>query len=148
MTVGARISHEETLDCFQRGQIYGFIRGNPGAHYNEIRRGMGLNNGTAAYHIEILRKHDFIYDMKVGTRRHFYPTDVHLPIEAFNRHPRQRVLQKIEDNPGATVKELAAIIGKSQSTTSHHIQALVEEGLVSRERRGISMAVYPAAARA
>ena len=51
---------------------------------------------------------------------------------------RLRILSMIADSPGAEVCgcELAAPVGLSQPTISHHLKVLHQAGLLDREQRG------------
>jgi DNA-binding transcriptional ArsR family regulator len=70
-----RIQKEDVLDQFVRGQIYGYIRTNPGVHYNQIRRGIDVKNGTLSYHLSVLEKTELVKSRREGLRyRAFYPT--------------------------------------------------------------------------
>ena len=75
-----RIQKEDVLDQFVRGQIYGFIKTNPGVHYNQILRQVGVKNGTLSYHLGILEKTDLIQSRREGLKyRVFYPTGMNFP---------------------------------------------------------------------
>lgn len=51
---------------------------------------------------------------------------------------RLQVLSVISGRPGqeATVGELAAALGLTQPTVTHHLRILVEDGVLLREQRG------------
>ena len=55
-----RIQKDDELDKFVRGQIYGYIKTNPGVHYNKIRREIDIKNGTLSYHLRVLEKTELI----------------------------------------------------------------------------------------
>ena len=62
---------DDVLDHFVRGEIYGFIRANPGSHYNQMMRELDIKNGTLSYHLYILEKTGIVKSRKEGiTREH------------------------------------------------------------------------------
>jgi len=60
-----RLKKKDVLSHFTRGQIFGYIQANPGAHYNAIIQDLGLRNGVGAYHLKVLEREGFIKSMKI-----------------------------------------------------------------------------------
>ena len=75
-----RVQKDDVLDQFVRGEIYGYVKTNPGATYNEIMQKLGLKNGTLSYHLHMLEKMEMIKSRLEGIRyRAFYPTGMKFP---------------------------------------------------------------------
>ena len=61
------------LDQFVRGQIYGYVRANPGDYYSSIRDSLELSNGVVTYHLDILETEGFVRAEIEGTHKRFFP---------------------------------------------------------------------------
>ncbi len=135
----SRIQKEDVLDQFVRGQIYGFIKTNPGVHYNQILRKVGVKNGTLSYHLAVLEKTQLIQSRREGLKyRVFYPTGMNFPKEErFRLTDLQiRILDAIKRHPGVTQKELAQVLDQKPQTINYNIKVLDQAGLVLVEKRG------------
>jgi DNA-binding MarR family transcriptional regulator len=135
----SRIAKEDVLDQFVRGQIYGFIKTNPGVHYNQILRKVGVKNGTLSYHLAVLEKTELIQSRREGLKyRVFYPTGMNFPKkERFRLTDLQiLILNAIKSHPGLTQKELARLLNQKPQTINYNIKVLDQAGLVLVERRG------------
>ena len=135
----SRIQKEDVLDQFVRGQIYGFIKTNPGVHYNQILRKVGVKNGTLSYHLGVLEKTELIQSRREGLKyRVFYPTGMNFPkSERFRLTDFQiEIIETLKNYPGMTQKELANILGQKPQTINYNIKVLDQAGLVSVEREG------------
>lgn len=140
-----RLDKEDVLDQFVRGQIYGYIKTNPGAHYNQIRRDIDVKNGTLAYHLRVLEKTDLIKSRKEGVRyRAFYPTGHKFPKkERFRLTDLQmRVLKVIKSDEGLTQKDIAAELHKKPQTINYNIKVLEKAGLIELKRMGRKSRCY------
>jgi DNA-binding MarR family transcriptional regulator len=142
-----RIQKEDVLDQFVRGQIYGFIKTNPGAHYNQIRRQIGVKNGTLSYHLGVLEKTELIKSRREGLKyRAFYPTGMNFPKEErFRLTDLQiRIIACITNHPGMTQKEIAQLLGQKPQTVNYNIKVLDQAGLIDVEKKGRKTTCYPA----
>jgi hypothetical protein len=52
----SKMRPEEVLDSFIRGKILGYVRANPGCHYNLIKQDLKLHNGTLIHHLDTLER--------------------------------------------------------------------------------------------
>jgi DNA-binding MarR family transcriptional regulator len=143
----SRIQKEDVLDQFVRGQIYGFIKTNPGAHYNQIRRQIGVKNGTLSYHLGVLEKTELIKSRREGLKyRAFYPTGMNFPKEErFRLTDLQiRIIACITNQPGMTQKEIAQLLVLKPQTVNYNIKVLDQAGLIDVEKKGRTTTCYPA----
>ncbi len=127
------------LDQFVRGQIYGFIKTNPGVHYNQILRKVGVKNGTLSYHLGVLEKTELIQSRREGLKyRVFYPTGMNFPkAERFRLTELQiQIIGSIRSQPGLTQKEIARLLGQKPQTINYNIKVLdqAESDLCGEER--------------
>ncbi len=135
----SRIQKEDVLDQFVRGQIYGFIKTNPGAHYNQILRQVGVKNGTLSYHLGVLEKTELIQSRREGLKyRAFYPSGMNFPkAERFRLTDLQiRIINVIGSHPGMTQKEIAGLLGQKPQTINYNIKVLDQAGLIEVEKKG------------
>jgi predicted transcriptional regulator len=135
----SRIQKEDVLDQFVRGQIYGFIKTNPGVHYNQILRKVGVKNGTLSYHLGVLEKTELIQSRREGLKyRVFYPTGMNFPkSERFRLTALQiRIIDSLKRQPGITQKELARLLDQKPQTINYNMKVLDQANLVSVVKKG------------
>jgi len=140
-----RIQKEDVLDQFVRGQIYGYIKTNPGVHYNQIRRGMDVKNGTLSYHLSVLEKTELIKSRREGLRyRAFYPTGMKFPKEQRFRLTEFQIsiLNIIKENGGITQKEIAMKLGKKPQTINYNIKVLAQADIIEVIKKGRKTVCY------
>lgn len=63
---------EESIILTPRDKIYSEIVKSPGLHFREIQRRTNLATGALQYHIDYLKKKNFIFDKKEGKFSRFY----------------------------------------------------------------------------
>ena len=131
-----RLKRGKVLDHFMRGQVYGFIKANPGAHYNLIRRQLDINNGALAYHIAVLEREKFIRSRIDGTLKRFYPSGMNLPSGHELTDMERKILGIIKANPGFSQKEVAFTLGLSPQVINYHIKSLAKERFLMLTRVG------------
>ncbi|MFQ5907311.1 MAG: MarR family transcriptional regulator [Thermoplasmata archaeon] len=134
-----RLRKEEVLEHFVRGQIYGFIRTNPGAHYSRIRDALEVANGTLSHHLKTLEVQGFVAAKRDGMYKKFYPVD-------FEAEPggkgirlsdlQARLLRRLEENGQTRQADLARDLDVTQQTVSYNLRLMCKEGLLERERLG------------
>jgi DNA-binding transcriptional ArsR family regulator len=135
----SRMAKEDVLDQFVRGQIYGFIKTNPGVHYNQILRKVGVKNGTLSYHLGVLEKTALIQSRREGLKyRVFYPTGMNFPkSERFRLTALQiRIIDLLKRQPGITQKELARLLEQKPQTINYNMKVLDQANLVSVMKKG------------
>jgi DNA-binding MarR family transcriptional regulator len=135
----SRIQKEDVLDQFVRGQIYGFIKTNPGVHYNQILRKVGVKNGTLSYHLGVLEKTELIQSRREGLKyRVFYPTGMSFPkSERFRLTALQiQIIDLLKHHPGITQKELARLLDQKPQTINYNMKVLDQANLVSVVKKG------------
>ncbi|MGQ9583461.1 MAG: winged helix-turn-helix transcriptional regulator [Thermoplasmatota archaeon] len=136
-----KIKRDDILDHFIRGQVYGYIKANPGEHYNSIKKALSLKNGTLMYHLKTLEREDFIKSVVDGRFRRFYPKDMKIPDPSEElvlkmNHIQREILRIIRESPGISQKELAARIGLSPPTVHYHVDIMTAARLVTVRRAG------------
>ena len=110
--------------------IRGYIIAHPGSHYNQIKRVLGIKNGTLVHHLSILEKNGFIHSVNDGLHKKFYPIGI-------KTNTAIRILNMIKDNPGVTQKEIVKNTKLKQPTVSYNLNLMEKESTVrvEKERR-------------
>jgi len=102
-----------------------------------------LNNGTLAYHLNVLEKEGIIRSVKDGKFRRFFPSEMKIPHNGELPTKVQRlILEMVLETPAIAQKEISRVLGLSQSTVSYHLDRLRELGLVRAERRGMQLCYF------
>jgi predicted transcriptional regulator len=130
-----RLRKDHVLDHFTRGQIFGFIKANPGTHYIAIQEHMELQNGVLAYHLAVLEREEYIVSERDGIYKRFYPRHMKIP-----RKERQLsrvqldIISALRAQPGTSQNGLARMLGESKQVIGYHIRVLEKAGIVRVER--------------
>ena len=134
-----RVQKDDVLDQFVRGEIYGYVKTNPGATYNEIMQKLGLKNGTLSYHLHMLEKMEMIKSRLEGIRyRAFYPTGMRFPEEEQYRltELQLRILKTVKENEGITQREIAKKLDRKPQTINYNVRVLQQAGLLKVRKLG------------
>ncbi|MCJ2670667.1 MAG: winged helix-turn-helix transcriptional regulator [Candidatus Thermoplasmatota archaeon] len=136
-----RLTRSQVLDHFVRGQIYEYIKLNPGDHYSSIRRELSLSNGLLAYHLSVLEKQNFVKSQRDGKLKRFYPVDMTIPRKKGVRLSdlQVKMLRRIDKNPSITQGQLAGLLGVSRQTVNHNIKLMERAGVLESEKDGGSL---------
>ncbi|MDI6887987.1 MAG: DUF2330 domain-containing protein, partial [Candidatus Thermoplasmatota archaeon] len=137
-----KLKKEAILDHYTRGRIHGFIEANPGAHFNLIKRTLGLNNGTLSYHLRVLEKSGLIKHSNDGFKERFYPIYAEIPIVPYLSSTEEAILEVIKATPGITQKELKSKLNLSQPLLSYYTTKLAELELLEQVREGKEIKYY------
>jgi hypothetical protein len=134
----SKLKKEDVLDHFVRGQIYGLIRLQPGAHYNFIKQKLDLKNGVLSYHLSTLEREGYVLSEMDGIYRRFYPNSVKFEVDypIFLSKLQERIVDFIKSRPGLTQKEVAKELGISTSTANDNIQVLSQAQILALKRDG------------
>ncbi len=140
-----RIQKEDVLDQFVRGEIYGYIKANPGVHYNQIIRELDVKNGTLSYHLHMLEKTGMVKSRKEGLRyRVFYPTGIKFPKEERYRltELQMSIIKMIKENEGISQKEIARALNVKHQTVSYNMKVLQQAGFIRLRKKGRTTSCY------
>jgi predicted transcriptional regulator len=130
-----RIKKDRVLDHFTRGQIFGFIKANPGTHYIAIQEHLELQNGVLAYHLKVLEREEYITSERDSIYKRFYPRHMKIPRKERQLSRVQRdIVSALRTHPGASQNGLARMLGESKQVIGYHIRVLGKAGLVRVER--------------
>jgi predicted transcriptional regulator len=128
---------EEVVALTPRDKIYSTIGNNPGLHFREIQRRVGIATGALQYHLDYLKKKNLVREEKQGKFSHFYAMAAPAVDSRLMNLLRQESVRKIVlflmNKRRATLQTISKNILLSLSTTSFHMQKLTESGVVNQK---------------
>jgi predicted transcriptional regulator len=142
--MGRRNSHdneEDVLELETRKEIFEYVQANPGAHFSQLKRDLGMETGLVQHHLSTLEDYDVLTsEDHQGKRRLFVAEELAEEERAIlsslryetTRHILLFLLEESTARNGAIAEEL----GVSPPTVSWHISRLVENGIVSEVEDG------------
>jgi parallel beta-helix repeat protein len=141
-----RLKKEKLLDQPTRERIYGYIIGNPGAHFGLIKEELGLGNGQLVYHLKQLEDAHMVYSREDGAKKRFYPADVPIAKEGTPNISsiQEKLLNVIKDDSGIGQKKLASKMGISRQVAGYHLTKMERKGLINKEVEGRETRYYTA----
>lgn len=131
---------DEALALDVRKKIHDEIKASPGLHFRELQRRVGLATGSLQYHLDYLAKRHLVKVVKEKKFTRFY-----LIREGFEQEKemgvlRQESMRKIVllllKKKRANNTSISKAIALSPSTTSWHLQKMLEQGIIEKKRRG------------
>lgn len=135
------IMEDEALNLDSRRKLYELIEENPGLHFRELERRTGIVVGSLQYHLEFLQKKHLIKSFRQGKFLRYYSVRESVVEEkaamSFLRKPSaRRIILFLLEKKKANNLEVSNAVNLSPSTTSWHLDQLVEEGVIGKEKRG------------
>jgi predicted transcriptional regulator len=140
-----KLRKDKILNQRTRGLIEGYITANPGCNYTIIRDNLDLADGTLTYHLQVLEREGFVYSIREGLFRCFYPQGVPPPRRGklHLSDTQADIVRIVKRIPGITVGEVATAMNRRPNVISYHLKLLKEGGLVRMEEDGRHVRVYP-----
>ena len=135
-----------------RNAVYDFVIKNPGSTMYDISRALGMNVGTARYHLFILRMNHRIVERHTGVKyvRYFtnsgsYSKEEQAAVSLLKRDGMRKVIELLIEKPGLSNRQLSMELGMQESSTSRYMKELCEQGVVIKEHgHGRLMRLYAA----
>ena len=114
---------------------------NPGTHLREVARRVEAPLGTALYHLDFLDDRGLLVARRDGRYKRYFPahsfgSDDKALLTVLRHEVPRRIVVSLLGSSAATQRRLSVCLGVSRSTLSFHINRLLEEGIVGRERDG------------
>lgn len=138
-----------------RRRIFEAVCKFPGIHLRELSRTVNLKLNLVDYHLYHLEKHGLIYSVLDGHFKRYFPKDelgaaekrdtVSAPdkpiIGLLRQHVPFRIVILLAKSGIMAHGELAESLHKSPSTVSHHLEKLIDAGVVVRssDERGFRL---------
>jgi predicted transcriptional regulator len=110
----------------------------PGIHFNELVRALDLAPGQVQYHLKRLGSADAVTEQRLYGRTHYYPPTYdeweRRALALLARETAADVVAVVLDEERATPSDVAETVGIARSTLEWHLDRLVEQDLVRKER--------------
>ena len=121
-----------------RERIHDYVAANPGIHFNELTRALDLAPGQVQYHIRKLKRSEAVVEEPLYGRTHYYTPEYddfeRGALAVARRETARDVLVTLLINGPDTPNAVADEIGVARSTLEWHLDHLVEQGLVDKQR--------------
>ncbi len=129
-----RIEKDELLINYIRGKIHGYILANPGTSLTEVKTALGLGNGTAMYHLNVLTRNGMIVQRRAGNLIRLYDRDCILAqdIESTWSDLQNDIVNYLRSNGQTTASEIRKGLDVSRQTLHHNLRKLMADGAVFR----------------
>ena len=121
-----------------RRRVADEVRERPGIHFNELVRALDLAPGQVQYHLGRLRSADAVAEQRLYGRTHYYPPSYdeweRRALALLARETSADVVAVLLDEGPARPSAVAERVGIARSTLEWHLDRLVEQDLVRKER--------------
>ena len=143
-----RVTYRNVLENENRNAVYMCIQENPGIHMNALSRVLGMNIGTARYHVEVLCRVEKVFpEQNSGGVSYFVNADPFSDLERkiagyLHDPPKSRILCFVLRHPGCTRKDIAFRLIMSGPNVTWHMKSLIRDGIIRNERDGRNVRYY------
>jgi DNA-binding transcriptional ArsR family regulator len=135
----SRIRSDKVLDHPQRARLLDAIQADPGVHFQELARRLGLGHGVLDHHLRKLMDADLVLLRRAPGYTCYFPkaTDRRMMDAApmLRSGGSRAVLGAVAERPGVSSRDLASHLGLAPSTVSYHLKRLETAGLVLPDPR-------------
>jgi predicted transcriptional regulator len=122
----------------QRERIRECVTENPGIHFNELARRLDLAPGQVQYHLRRLERADDVVETPLYGRTHYYTPEYGSwergALAVLRRETARDVLVYLVGNGPSDPATVAEALTVARSTLEWHLDHLVEQDLVRKER--------------
>ena len=145
VVIYVRIKREQVLTNINRNNIVDIIKKQPGIHFRDLMRSVGIREGVLAYHLNVLERDGFVKSMQMGQYRCFYSADKKSEYKMKLSLMQQNILKLVSSEPGLTQSTISQKLNKNRMLVSYHARILEDAGLLSKESAGRSSLYYTTA---
>jgi DNA-binding transcriptional ArsR family regulator len=158
---GENLSSEGTVRFFRGGdsEVMKIFSGNrrrilqtlyilPASSVSRISREVGLTPNTVKWHLNALKKAEFISEDRVDNKAVFYPCNYLdrseiLLLTVLSDESSSRIFREVYEKPGLTQKEIKNALGLTQNTTGYFLRKLTHIGAIDEIQNGKFKHYYP-----
>lgn len=119
-----------------RARISLYVRDQPGVHFRELQRSLGLAPGQAMHHLRRLVEAGLLVEESGQGYVHYFvngaPRAPRRLLATLRQPARLRIALALQTQGALTTQALADAAGCSPSTAHHHLAVLGEAGVVQR----------------
>lgn len=131
----SRIRGPALLDHPARAQIVEAVKAEPGIHFQELHRRLGIARGTLSHHLRKLEVEGLLRARVASGRSCYFAPDVGRVAAAeaavLQSPGTRKVYDVLRVDPRAETKRIAQEVGMATSTVSYHRKKLREAGLAA-----------------
>jgi predicted transcriptional regulator len=121
-----------------RRRIREQVADRPGVHFNELVRALDLAPGQVQYHLRRLCAADTVREESLYGRTHYYTPEYdeweRTALAVLRRETARDVLVTLVADGPSRPAEVVDALDIARSTLEYHLDRLVEQGLVEKER--------------
>lgn len=121
-----------------RERIREHVAAHPGVHFNELARTLDLAPGQVQYHLRRLQRRDAVVEEPLYGRTHYYTPEYGAwergALAVLRRETARDVLATLVERGPSRPAAVAEAVGIARSTLEWHLDHLVEQALVAKER--------------
>ena len=121
-----------------RRRIAEQVRATPGIHFNELARALDLAPGQVQHHVRRLRSADAVAEQRLYGRTHYFPPSYdeweRRALALLSRETAADVVAVLLAEGSARPSAVAERVGIARGTLEWHLDRLVEQDLVRKER--------------
>ena len=129
-----------------KDRVYQFISRHPGSYFREVLRSLEIGTGNLQYAIEVLEREGKITAFRLGSYKHFYPSEIGEEkknvLGMLSQESPREILLFLAKKPGASQTEVAREIRCSSPTARWYLRRLESLSLVRSNRSGAVMKYY------
>ncbi len=139
---------DEALSLTTRERIYKEIDSSPGLHFREIQRRSNVAVGSLQYHLEYLQKRHLIKTVREGKFLRYYSVrgkqlgENRELMSLLRQDSVRKIILFLLQNQRANNIAISKSIGLSPSTTSWHLEKLMQQNLIKTRKRGRKVFYY------
>ncbi|SEO98023.1 hypothetical protein SAMN04487948_109125 [Halogranum amylolyticum] len=121
-----------------RDSIASYVRDHPGVHFNELVRGTDFAPGQVQYHLRRLTGSETVAAEELYGRTHYYPPTFSEwergALALVRRETARDVIGYLLEHGPSDPATVADGVGVARSTLEWHLDHLVEQEVVTKER--------------
>jgi predicted transcriptional regulator len=130
---------EESIILTPRDKVYSEIVKSPGLHFREIQRRTNLATGALQYHIDYLKKKNFIFDKKEGKFSRFYSSQEtnQIDLELMNllrQDQVRKIILIILQKKRISLINLKKETNMNTATLNFHLSKLISSKIVEQKK--------------
>lgn len=123
----------------QRDQLRKYVAAEPAVHFNALVRQLDLAPGQAQYHLRRLQRDDAVVEEQLYGRTHYYTPEYEVwerrVLAVLRRETARDIVVHLLANDGAAPPAtLADDLEVARSTVEWHLDHLLEQDIVAKER--------------
>ncbi|NVM53171.1 MAG: winged helix-turn-helix transcriptional regulator [Candidatus Helarchaeota archaeon] len=143
-----KLNVDELLENENRSKIFKYILNQPGIHFNELLRRIGISAGTLTWHLAVLEKSMVIQKRRVGQYLFYFSCLEKNPLSRLDQKLSKskttlNVLRLINGNPGLYQNQIAKRLNLHHKTIKYHLNKLLNVDAIYKEKTGRHQRFYP-----